>query len=172
MVCLFVIFSQNYMIHGDRKQFLNLLLVFVCYSFVGLLFSIQIKPFMIEFMLSMSTDMDSIQEAVAGLQLEANPQTTPEEKKEKKDIEIPEFLFKYSSTFFKTATKKDILFKKLFNHKKSLSKTDKSTSERQKPSSSSNISPTSGKAVKKVDMSMINFHLNVKDNQELLKHYR
>ena len=39
-------------------------------------------------------------------------------KKEKKELQIPEYLFRYSSTFFKTATKKDLLVKKFFNNDK------------------------------------------------------
>lgn len=77
------------------------------------------------------------------------------EKKEKKVIEIPEFLFKYSSTFFKTATKKDILVKKYFGKKKDLKKTSVTVSDRFKNSEDDkDKSGIQGKAIKKTDLSI------------------
>lgn len=152
-------------------MFLLIIVIFIIYCLAGFGFCVVVKGHMIEFMLLMSIDADAIQEAVAGVQLEAAQPKQESEKKEKKAVEIPEFLFKYSSTFFKTATKKDILFKKLFNNK-GLKKLDKGSSARQDFDSAKDSSPMAGKTLKKTDMSMINFHLNVKDNQDLLKHYR
>ena len=88
----------------------------------------------------------------------------PNDKKDtvKKVIEIPEYLFKYSSTFFKTASKKDVFFKKMFNHTKpDINKNTGSSSARQMKGG---LPEHAGKSVKKTDMSMVNFHLDIKES--------
>lgn len=179
MICLFVVYSQGYLVTGDTRLFLRVLTILQVYCFLGLLFSHLIRPNLIEFMNSLSSDNDLINGTAT---THVNPQQNPlqaleaPEKKtvEKKNIEIPEFLFRYSSTFFKTATKKDILFKKLFsNSDTKVQKVPKRGQLKLKPGQSSlRDGMGAGKSVKKTDMSMVNFHLNVKDNKELAKHYR
>lgn len=172
MICLFVINSQNYLMDGVKKDFLTILTVFLVYSVLGIVFSSLIKNSLIEVMVSMGNEEDPLEAAATPRgQLEGtDPQLAV--KKEKKVIEIPEFLFKYSSTFFKTATNKDVLFKKLFNQGKLEKKPDGATSDRVNKSTANEKGTHRGKSLKKTDLSMINFHLDIKQNEELLKQYR
>jgi Zinc finger, C3HC4 type (RING finger) len=174
MICLFVIFSQNYLMLGEKSQFLMTIAVFIGYTLIGIGFSSLVEKSFVDFMMSMAIEEDPVQDAVSNTaQLEAGDGHQIQEKKEKKPIEIPEFLFKYSSTFFKTASKKDILFKKLFSQSKDVKKPSGTVSDRFKKSDEiENKDSKQGKTMKKTDLSMINFHLEVKGNDELMKHYR
>ena len=156
LICLFVIFSQNYLINNEKERFLRTTLVFLAYTQVGMIISAWIKPHLVEFMMSMGVEDDLLQEMSIPRSQPQDVRVEPKiEKKEKKVIEIPEFLFKYSSTFFKTATKKDILVKKYFGKKKDLKKTSVTVSDRFKNSEDDkDKSGIQGKAIKKTDLSI------------------
>lgn len=175
LVCLFVIYAQTYLITGEKESFLYILSAFFVYALAGLLFCQLIKRPMTEFMFNLANEQEMTMEPSISMQANASGGPAPEpQPKEKKNIEIPEFLFKYSSTFFKTATKKDVLFKKLFSPQKDGKlATTKTFSDRYRPNSGNddNIKPI-GKIMKKTDHSMVNFHLDVKGNDELMKQYR
>ncbi len=170
MICLFVIHSTSYLIQGQKTSFIVTLIAFVFYSLIGTIFTQLARRRIVDFILATSSDTDENTSDAAG-----SRQTTEsgdlKKSKEKKNIEIPEYLFKYSSTFFKTATKKDILFKKLFNGIKSVA--DPKIGPSSARDLKKGMSPAVfGKALKKTDMSMVNFHLEIKNNDELMKHYR
>lgn len=176
MICLFVINAQVFLISGEKQAFIYTMLVFLIFSLLGIGFCFLVQKSMTEFMTHLANDHDVVHDAI-GLNSQGNQSATnPGDKKpkEKKTIEIPEFLFKYSSTFFKTATKKDVLFKKLFSPEKTGKKEAvKSMSDRFKNKDAKDSpAPQSTKNLKKTDLSMINFHLNIQDNDELMKHYR
>ena len=184
MVCLFVIYSQSYLSNNDTDGFKYILIIFISYCIVGYLYTMYIKKHLILFVHSISNDNDithnDLHINIQHINTDAN--TDDGKKKEKKQIEIPEYLYRYSSTFFKTATKKDVLFKKLFS-KKNNSDHDKmnikdnndhidSSSKDSKHIKTKSVIST-GKSLKKTDMSMNNYHINIKDNNnELLKHFR
>lgn len=172
MICLFVINSQSYLTVGDKQSFSVTIVAFIVYAVVGIVVSSMVQSSLVEFMITMVGYDDIAVDAVNGLQADVRLSEDAEKKKEKIAIEIPEFLFKYSSTFFKTATKKDILFKKLFSKTKESKKPTEVVSARLKAKADGAKEGVQGKTMKKTDLSMINFHLNVKDNDELLKHYR
>lgn len=186
MICLFVIFSQNFLTSGEQFQFQLTLLGFIFYCLFGIVITHLVKTDLINFVMNLSSDSDFL-DAELGHQRSDMGQTNlegavSEKAVEKEQIEIPEYLFKYSSTFFKTATKKELFLKKLFsnksnqdnqnsgkNTKQGLSlERSKSTTNNQEDSSSQN----NNKTLKKTDMSMSNFHLPVRENQDLYKHYR
>lgn len=176
MICLFVIYAQTYLISGEKQGFIYTMVAFLVFSLLGIGFCFLVKNSMTEFMTHLANDHDIVQEAI-GLNVQGNASgSNPDEKipKEKKPIEIPEFLFKYSSTFFKTATKKDVLFKKLFSPEKAGKKgAVKAMSDRFKNKDTKEApAPQAAKSLKKTDLSMINFHLNIQDNDQLMKHYR
>lgn len=156
---------------GEGQGFRKSILAFLVYALVGVAFCYLVRKPMVDFMIRLACEHEEIdlgtdrQTTATALPLETVP-------KEKKPIEIPEFLFKYSSTFFKTATKKDVLFKKLFNPEK-VPKKDKAASDRFRSNEEPAKTPQqAGKTMKKTDLSMINFHLNLQDNDQLMKHYR
>lgn len=162
---------------GDPRSFLYTIGAFFTFNLIGIIFCMFVKNSMTEFVLHLAVEHDFAQNVLGDpMAATLNPNPKP---KEKKNIEIPEFLFKYSSTFFKTATKKDVLFKKLFSPDKGFTKrlpqAGKSASERFTAQNQHAKTPdpvTSSKALKKTDLSMANFHLDVKANEELMKHYR
>lgn len=170
-ICLFVIYAQTFLMGGENKGFLYTIASFFGFNIVGIFFCYFIKTPMSEFMIHLANEQelgqDPIVDALAGTV------NTNQKPKEKKKIEIPEFLFKYSSTFFKTATKKEVLFKKLFSPEKGSKKiAGKTNSERFRSKEEQEKNSQPAKSLKKTDLSMINFHLDVKGNQELMKHYR
>lgn len=161
---------------GDQSGFLYTIGAFFIYNILGIFSCLFIKSHMTEFMVHLASEHDISQDPAVIDAFGANA-NVPKVPKEKKLVEIPEFLFKYSSTFFKTATKKEVLFKKLFSPqkvgKRPLGEGVKPASERFKSKDDSSKAPqVDGKSLKKTDLSMINFHLNVQGNQELMKHYR
>ena len=169
-ICLFVIYAQNYLILGEGKNFLRAILAFLIYALVGVVFCYLVRRPMADFMVRLACEHEEID---LGTDRPTLPTAALDTKpKEKKPIEIPEFLFKYSSTFFKTATKKDLLFKKLFNPEK-VPKKEKAVSDRFRSKEEPTKMPQqTGKMLKKTDLSMINFHLNLQDNDQLMKHYQ
>lgn len=181
MICLFVIYSQNYLMNNEASSFAIILAIFLAYCLFGLVFTFLIRVHLVAFVHSISNDVDYSMDsnrnlshhqfpAQSSLPSSLKPDVKP---KDKKPIEIPEFLFRYSSTFFKTATKKDILFKKLFSSGKKADVPLKREKKDSRPTHAATKSVVAlGKALKKTDMSMANFHLNVKQSGELLKHFR
>jgi Zinc finger, C3HC4 type (RING finger) len=174
---------QNYLISGDYASFERVLICFIVYTVVGIGLCSLLKNQLVLFMKNISYDADSFtlgsyrgNEGNFGEDQNKDQQPTeaaaPTAPLEKKVIEIPEYLFRYSSTFFKTATKKDMLFKKLF------SRTITTGKEKEKLKSQSHLSrkskpdPNTSINLKRTDMSMVNFHLKVNDHQDLFKHYR
>lgn len=180
MICLFVIYSQNYLMNAEASNFAAVLAAFLVYCLFGLLFTFLIRTHLVAFVHSISNDVDYSIDSNRNLSHQFPVQPTPPsalkpdpKSKDKKPIEIPEYLFRYSSTFFKTATKKDILFKRLFS---SGEKRDVPLKREKKDARQSHAATKSvialGKALRKTDMSMANFHLNIRQNNELLKHFR
>lgn len=173
---------QTYLISGDHSTFERVLIGFIAYTLLGIVLCQLLKNQLIAFMKNISYDSDSFalgsfrgneghigEEPNAQAQLEAGAAETA---KEKKAIEIPEYLFRYSSTFFKTATKKDILFKKLFSRNPAA---DRKKPQGPQSQRSAKFNPDAGNNsinLKRTDMSMVNFHLKVNENKELFKHYR
>lgn len=180
LICLFVVHCQTYLISGDHSSFEKVLIGFILYTIVGIGLCSLLKYQLISFVKNISYDNESFSLGSfrgnegnlgeGGLPHQMPSEAAETGPKEKKVVEIPEYLFRYSSTFFKTATKKDILFKKLFSRGDAAKEKpgQKAQSQRAKAAADGNNSIN----LKRTDMSMVNFHLKVNENQDLFKHYR
>lgn len=179
---MFVVHCQTYLISGDHSSFERVLISFIMYTLVGIALCILLKNQLVAFMKNISYDSDSFalgsfrgnegnlgEDQNQQAQLEA---AGGEAAKEKKAIEIPEYLFRYSSTFFKTATKKDILFKKLFSRNPAAQGNQPKHVQSQRSAKFNPEAANNSINLKRTDMSMVNFHLKLNDNKELHKHYR
>lgn len=166
MVCMLVINSQTYLKGTDSQDFKLTLLFFILFCGVGIFITFMVRLNLIDFVQTISSDIEASMKSEGHTNHVLNTESNTHAKKEKKELQIPEYLFRYSSTFFKTATKKDLLVKKFFNNDKK-----DTAAERMNVSQELNKNTTSFEGpkrraheLKKTDLSLMNFKLDKYDN--------